>query len=155
MFWRDGSYGDDTAGILFGECKSYGPFKPKDFQRMRYLAEMFPGAILVFSTLRESLTKEEIAALKRLTKFGRKYWKAERPVNPVLILTGIELLTWVRPPLCWNAELQKRFQNVHTLMEHCNASQQIYLGLPSWQEDWHAAFERRRQNRAKRSRGQR
>lgn len=155
MFCRDGSYGDDTAGILFGECKSYGPFKPKDFQRMRYLAEMFPGAILVFSTLRESLTKEEIAALKRLTKFGRKYWKAERPVNPVLILTGIELLTWVRPPLCWNAELQKRFQNVHTLMEHCNASQQIYLGLPSWQEDWHAAFERRRQTRAKKSRGQR
>jgi hypothetical protein len=147
MFWRDGSYGDETAGILFGECKSYGLFKPKDFQRMRYLAETFPGAILVFSTLRESLTKEEIAALTRLAKFGRKYWKAERPVNPVLILTGAELLTWERPPLCWNEDLQKRFQNVHSLMEHCNASQQIYLGLPSWQEDWHAAFERRRRAR--------
>lgn len=151
MFWRDGSYGDDTAGILFGECKSYGLFKPKDFQRMRYLAETFPGAILVFSTLRESLTKEEIAALTRLAKFGRKYWKAERPVNPVLILTGAELLTWERPPLCWNEDLQKRFQNVHSLMEHCNASQQIYLGLPSWQEDWHAAFERRRRAREMKS----
>jgi hypothetical protein len=151
MFWRDGNYGDDTTGILFGECKTYGPFKPKDFQRMRYLAEMFPGAILVFSTLRASLTKEEIAALTRLTKFGRKYWKADRPINPVLILTGAELLTWERPPLCWNEELQKRFQNVYSLIEHCNASQQIYLGLPSWQEDWHAASERRSLARAKRN----
>lgn len=153
MFWRDGSYGDDTEGILFGECKSYGPFKPKDFQRMRYLAETFPGAILVFSTLRESLSNEEIVALTRLAKFGRKYWKAERPLNPVLILTGAELLTWKQPPLCWNEEFQKRFKNVYSLMEHCNASQQIYLGLPSWQEDWHAAFERRRAARSKKSQG--
>lgn len=153
MFWRDGSYGDDTAGILFGECKSYGPFRPKDFQRMRYLAETFPGAVLVFSTLRESLSKEEIAALKRLAIFGRKHWKAERPVNPVLILTGAELLTWKRAPHCWSEELQKRFQNVHSLMEHCNASQQIYLGLPPWQEDWRAAFDRRRLARARRSQG--
>ncbi|WP_149356763.1 hypothetical protein [Comamonas testosteroni] len=144
MFWRDGSYGDENAGILFGECKSYGLFKANDFQRMRYLAEMFPGAILVFSTLRESLTKEEIAALTRLAKFGRKIWKAERPLNPVLILTGAELLTWESPPFCWKEELQKRFQNVHSLMEHCNVSQQIYLGLPPWQEDWRIALERRR-----------
>lgn len=151
MFWRDGSYGEDTSGILFGECKSYGPFKPKDFQRMRYLAATFPGAVLVFSTLRESLTKEEITALTRLAKFGRKYWKAERPLNPVLILTGAELLNWERPPRCWNEELQNRFQNVHSLMQHCNASQQIYLGLPSWQEDWHTAFERRRRVRERKS----
>lgn len=147
MFWRDGSYGENTAGILFGECKSYGLFKPKDFHRMRYLAETFPGAILVFSTLRESLTREEIAALTRLAKFGRKYWKAERPINPVLVLTGAELLTWKRPPFCWNEELKKRFQSVHSLISHCNASQQIYLGLPSWEDEWHTAFERR--NRAR------
>jgi len=153
MFWRDGSYGDETAGLLFGECKSYGLFKPKDFQRMRYLAETFPGAILVFSTLRERLTKEEVAALTRLAKFGRKYWKAERPVNPVLILTGAELMTWEPPPRCWNGELQKRFQNVRSLLEHCNASQQIYLGLPSWHEAWEAASEQRWRARQKRSKG--
>jgi hypothetical protein len=74
-------------------------------------------------------------------------------MNPVLILTGTELLSWKQPPHCWNEELQKRFQNVHSLMEHCNASQQIYLGLPSWQEDWHAAFERRRRAREKARQG--
>ena len=83
---------------------------------MRYLAQMFPGAILVFSMLRESLTKEEIAALTRLAKLGRKYWKSERPLNPVMILTGAELLTWKRPPLCWNEELQRRFHNVYSLI---------------------------------------
>lgn len=142
MFWRVMSYGEDTDGILFGECKSYGHFKPKDFQRMRYLAKTFPGAILVFSTLRESLTKEEVTALTRLAKFGRKHWKADRPLNPVLVLTGRELLTWKSPPLCWTEEEQNRFQNVHTLIELFNASQQIYLGLKSWQDDWHQAFEK-------------
>jgi len=153
MFWRESIYGDDTSGILFGECKSYGPFKAKDFQRMRYLAETFPGAVLAFSTLRERLTKEETAALTRLAKFGRKYWKPERPVNPVLILTGAELLTWERPPRCWSEELQERFQNVHSLMGHCNASQQIYLGLPPWEDDWRAEFERRSRTRKKKSEG--
>ena len=153
MFWREVNYGEDTEGLLFGECKSYGLFKTKDFQRMRYLAETFPGAVLVFSTLRESLTKEEVAALTRLAKFGRKYWKAERPMNPVLILTGTELLTWERPPRCWKEEQQKRFQNVYTLMELCNATQQIYLGLQSWQEDWHQAFERRGRVRAMKKSG--
>lgn len=144
MFWRELSHGEDTAGILFAECKSYGLFKSKDFQRMRYLGETFPGAILVFSTLRDGLTKEEVSALLRLAKAGRKYWKAERPLNPVMILTGTELLTWKRPPECWDEELQKRFQRVRTLLDLCNATQQIYLGLPSWHDDWSRAFEKRR-----------
>jgi hypothetical protein len=83
----------------------------------------------------------------RLAKFGRKYWKAERPVNPLLILTGAELLTWEPVPRCWSAEQQRRFKNVNSLLEHCNASQQMYLGLPSWQQDWHTASERRRRAR--------
>ena len=73
--------------------------------------------------------------------------------DPVLILTGAQLLTWQQPPQCWNEQLQERFQNVHSLLAHGNASQQIYLGLPSWQQDWHAAFERRRRASEKRSKG--
>ncbi|MEX3930024.1 hypothetical protein AB4Y36_39545 [Paraburkholderia sp. BR10936] len=65
---------------------------------MRELAEMFPGAILVFSTLRDALTAKEIASIGKLAKFGRRHWKAERSINPVLILTGTELLGWNRPP---------------------------------------------------------
>ena len=43
-------------GLVFGECKTYGLFQKKDFDRMSYLAKSFPGAILVFSTLRKTLT---------------------------------------------------------------------------------------------------
>lgn len=38
--------------------------------------------------------KEEITALTRLAKFGRKHWKADQPPNSVLIVTGTELRTW-------------------------------------------------------------
>jgi len=151
MFWKDSLHGEDVEGLLFGECKTYGLFEVKDFKRMQYLANSFPGAILVFSTLRESLTKREITALTRLTKAGRKYWKSERPINPVLILTGNELLTAKRPPYCWEESMRKRFSHMHDLLSLCDATQQIYLRLPSWFEDWHRDSERRRVRREARS----
>jgi hypothetical protein len=147
MFWRETSLGDETEGILFGECKTYGAFEAKDVDRMRYLASVFPGAVLVFSTLRDTLSKREIVALKRLAKSGRKHWKADRPVNPLLILTGTELLKWERPPYCWTEAQQKQFQHVHGLLALCDATQQLYLGLPSWHDDWRKGWERRRERR--------
>jgi hypothetical protein len=137
MFWRDTGSGEDMSGVLFGECKTYGLFKEKDFQRMQSLANHFPGAILVFSTLRASLTEEEVSSLKLLAKRGRKYWKLERPLNPLLILTGAEVLGWESPPQCWDEERRARFPHLHSLLDLCNATQQIYLGLKPWQEDWH------------------
>lgn len=147
MFWRETSRGDESDGLLFGECKTYGVFEAKDVDRMRYLASIFPGAVLVFSTLRQTLSKREIAALTRLAKSGRKYWKPERPINPILILTGTELLKWERPPYCWTETQQKRFQHVHDLLSLCDATQQLYLGLPSWHEDWHKGWERKVERR--------
>jgi len=110
---------------------------------MRYLAKTFPGAILAFSTLRKSLTKSEIAAITRIAKAGRKHWKADRPINPVLILTGTELFNWAGPPYCWDETLRNKF-DVHGVLRVCDATQQIYLGLPSWQADWHNKWERKR-----------
>jgi hypothetical protein len=74
--------------VIVGECKTYGEFKEKDFARMRYLAETFPGAILVFSTLRKSLNANEVTEITRIAKAGREHWKADRPINPVLIGLG-------------------------------------------------------------------
>ncbi len=155
MFWREGVEAGNAEGILFGACTSYQPFKPSDWRRMRHLAENFPGAILVFSTLRESLTPPEIAALSRLASFGRRYWLAGRPVNPVLILTGIELLNWKRAPDCWDEKWREQFKLVRSLLVHCDASQQIYLGLPSWHWDLGAMLSApapRRRHRALRPR---
>lgn len=140
MFWRE-IFRDGSEGLLFGECKTYGLFETRDIERMRSIGTAFPGAVLVFSTLRESLTKTEIMALSRLAKSGRKHWKAERPVNPVLILTSTELMGWRRPPYCWDEAQQKRFENVRDLLSFCDATQQLYLNLPSWHDDWHKRWE--------------
>jgi hypothetical protein len=144
LFWQQTIFGEETNGLLFGECKSYGLFEKKDYGRMRYLAKMFPGAVLVFSTLRKTLSRKEIAEIAKIAKAGRKYWKAEQPVNAVLILTGTELFADVPPPYCWDDATKKRFEHVHGFLDLCDATQQLYLNLPSWRADWHEQFERRR-----------
>jgi hypothetical protein len=147
IFWKEMVYGEENEGLMFGECKTYGLFETKDIERMRYLGNTFPGTVLVFSTLRDALTKKEVSALTRLAKAGRKYWKAERPINPILILTGSELLSFKRPPFCWEESQHQRFQHIYNLMSLCDATQQLYLGLPPLQEDWRKRWEQRSKSR--------
>ncbi|HUQ35282.1 MAG TPA: hypothetical protein VM144_02785 [Aestuariivirga sp.] len=146
-FWETSIYGEKQSGILFAECKTYGVFEKRDFDRMRYLAKTFPGAVLVFSTLRKQLTPKEIKDLTRITKAGRKHWKTERPINPVLILTGTELLNFSGPPYCWDEATRKKFDRYRGLISLCDATQQIYLGLPSWQSEWQKKWEMQHQKR--------
>jgi hypothetical protein len=148
FFWRQTSYGELLEGIAFGECKTYGLFADQDYKRMRFLAKTFPGAVLVFATLRKALTAKEVGAISKIAKAGRKYWKAERPINPVLILTGRELLDEVGPPYCWqDNDAGKRFERARELLDVCNATQQLYLGLPPWEDQWSEHWEKRRQRK--------
>jgi hypothetical protein len=149
LLWEESVYGEQRDGVLFCECKTYGQFGEKDFERIRYLAETFPGAVLVFSTFRKSLNSIEIAKITRIAKAGRKYWRSDRPINPVLILTGTELLDWQGPPYCWAEPHQKKFDHVHGLLKICDATQQIYLNLRSWEADWQIEWEKKRKRRSK------
>jgi hypothetical protein len=144
MFWQDAIFGERQEGFLFGECKTYDIFKQKDFKRMEFLASQFPGAVLVFSTLRTTFTKQEVAGITRIAKKGRKQWKPGRPINPVMILTGTELLHWQGPPYCWEDSIRNKFDHLHGMIGLCDATQQLYLGLPSWQTEWHEKSEKRR-----------
>lgn len=148
LFWQDSIHGEKRDGIVFGECKTYGNFQKKDFDRMRFLAKTFPGAVLVFSTLRKTLTAKEIKGITRIAKAGRKFWKSERPVNPVLILTGNELFNFHGPPYCWeDAGIKSKFNHPTGLISICDATQQIYLNLPSWQTEWHEKWEKQHKKR--------
>jgi hypothetical protein len=147
-FWQDSFYGEKRDGILFCECKTYGQFQKKDFARMQYLAKNFPGALLIFSTLRKTLTKKEIAGLTKIAKTGRKYWKTERPINPVLILTGNELLSTLGPPYCWEDATKKKFERVNGIISLSNATQQLYLNLRSWEDEWHEKWEKKYRKKA-------
>lgn len=153
MFWQESLYGEKKDGIVFGECKTYGRFEKKDIDRMRHLSKNFPGAVLVFSTLRKSLTSKEISNIARVAKAGRKYWKADHPLNPVLVLTGTELLNWQGPPYCWDESVQKKFDRVQGLLGLCNATQQLYLKLPSWHSDWQKKWEERRRRQVEKNIG--
>jgi hypothetical protein len=154
LLWQEFMFGTASDGVVFGECKTFGEFKARDFERAKYIAKKFPGAILAFCTLRKNLNEKEIDEVKKIAKNGRKYWKHEKPINPILILTGNELLTHSRPPYCWkNMGLAQSFDHVHGLLEICDATQQIYLGLSSWRKDWYDEFERRRLRGTPRKRG--
>jgi hypothetical protein len=145
LFWQDSIYGEKDYGLLFGECKTYGQFKKKDFDRMRYIAKCFPGAVIVFSTLRRTLTAREIKGIASIAKSGRKFWENERPINPVLILTGNELFSQHGPPYCWeDAGIKKNFNYVRGLISLCDATQQIYLRMPSWNTEWQIKWEKQR-----------
>lgn len=144
LFWQDSIYGEKVGGILFAECKTYGEFKQKDFSRMKLLAKKFPGAVIAFTTLRNKLTDEEISGITKIAKTGRKYWRSERPINPVLILTETELLDRYGPPYCWEKNPNEhKYFNVHGLISVCDFTQQRYLNLPSWNEEWIKGWEKK------------
>jgi len=136
MFWKQSAFGEEMPGLLFAECKTYGEFKIKDYNRMRLIAKNFSGAVLAFCTLNKSLTKKEIKSISSIAKAGRKYWKEEYPRNPILILTGTELFSKWGPPYCWeDAGIKKKFENARGLLDLCDATQQIYLNLKSWETE--------------------
>lgn len=72
-------------------------------------------------------------------------WKAERPINPILILTGNELLNYPGPLYCWDDPIRKKFGNIRGVLGLCNATQQIYLKLLPWVAEWREKWNKKRQ----------
>src|SRR5581483_8061977 len=81
LFLKEMRFGRTTIELVFAECKTHDEFERKDVQRMQVIAQNFPGAVLVFATLRRELTDKERRLLRPLVNTGRKYWKADRPFN--------------------------------------------------------------------------
>lgn len=142
---------DHSTEMVFGEAKSFGKdaFKQDDIDTMKLLAQSFPGAILVFATIKEAgeMLQEEISRIKKLAEWGREYDKERKQSRaPVIILTGTELFTSYHLDIEWkekggkHQELIKhilggRIDNLRML---ANLTQQLYLGMPSyekWRED--------------------
>ena len=84
---------DRPTETVFGEAKSFGRrgedvFNQDDVDKMKLLAEAFPGSILVFAAMKEKLSPSEIDRIKELAEWGREYDKERRPRAPVIVLTG-------------------------------------------------------------------
>ncbi len=138
LFFQRLRFGIVETDLVIAECKTFSTFETDDVRKMLALTEEFPGAVLVFATLRRDLPPKEKKLLRPLVNRGRRYWKANRPYNPILILTGNELLTDHKPRRVWeklggrHASHARNWGDLRDLVSLADATQQIYLGMQPW-----------------------
>lgn len=160
MWWRRATFRDVGPQLIFGECKTFGAFGQKDKIRANRLAAQFPGATLVFATLREELSTDEVRWISTLARRGRRRLRAERWRNPVIVLSKHELVSEFGPPHCWEdaggkyAEFAPRFRHIVDLNELSDATQQLHLGMESYAA-WHEKDMEKLTRRLQRSGAQR
>lgn len=138
--------------VVHAECKSFNRFEKRDVERMKDLSEVFPGAVLVFSMLNESLQDDEAKLIKTLAQRERKKKLSGQPYSPIVVLTGVELFSSRGGRDCWDGRggLYEQFNTHHfdysDLPALANATQQLYLGLPCWHE-WAESESKKRSKR--------
>jgi hypothetical protein len=146
---RDGS---ERVQLAVVECKSFGGkfrgkmlglFEAKDVQRMRKLAKLAPGTVLVFATFRDGLSSTEKKRLAALAKWGRGRPQDSEWKSPVIVLTACELFSFSPPPYCWRegnadaGQVAQTDQTLNDLEAVADATQQRYLDMEpyaSWRE---------------------
>ena len=139
LFFQESKSRHAKTYLIFAECKTFNSFRKKDTDRMIGLGKEFPGAVLVFAKLEESLSNEEKKMLCPLVSRSRRNRMNGRPFNPILILTGMELISEEHFYQNW-----KKAGNIHTklaesciganLLELCDFTQQIYLDMDPWDQ---------------------
>ena len=125
--------------LIFAECKTFNSFEKKDTDRLTNLGKTFPEAVLVFATLKESLSEAEKRILRRMISRSRKNRMNSRPFNPILILTETELIAETHFTEDWRKAEGIRAKLAHSsmlsdLLELCDFTQQVYLDMDSWNQ---------------------
>ncbi len=124
--------------LAFGEAKSFATqsFKPEDVERMRKLADKFPGAFLIFALLKDALSDAEKAEIGQFAVWGRERLGNGKPRAPVIVLTGIELFsawnvrhTWKGLGGEWAKFAERTRVSLDDLWSLAEITQQLYLGL--------------------------
>ncbi|HOO51792.1 MAG TPA: hypothetical protein PLK94_10945, partial [Alphaproteobacteria bacterium] len=140
--------------IVHAECKSFNRFERKDIERMKELATAFPGSALIFATLNNELQESEVKLIKKLALTERRKNLCGKPSNHVIVLTGTELFShrfaenWENKGGIYK-QLSYRAFHLNSLSVLADATQQIYLGLPSWSEWLETEWGKRRQKQAR------
>ena len=134
---------DYPTETVFGEAKSFiRVFNQGDVNKMKQLADTFSGSILVFSAMKEraGFSNKEIGRLKKLAEWGREYDRErEQSRAPVIILTGTELFTEYSLEESWEGKggmhkdlIGPARGRTHNLRVLADLTQQLYLGMPSY-----------------------
>lgn len=142
LFFQESRFLYPKTELIFVECKTFKSFEEKDTKRMLDLGKQFPQAVLVFATLKESLNDDEKRLLRDVVNCSRENRKNKRPFNPIMVLTGTELISDTHFILNWENTADIRGTFAHNidpdidfsvgpriLLEFCDIMQQIYLDM--------------------------
>ena len=58
LFYQTSTFSESETKIILAECKTFNEFKQPDIDKMEKVGNAFPGAILVFAKLTETLKDE-------------------------------------------------------------------------------------------------
>ena len=150
LFFQEERFLYPKTELIFAECKTFNSFEDKDAQRMLDLGKQFPGAFLVFATLKESLNEDEKKILREVANCSQENRKNKRSFNPIMILTGTELISDTHFELSWESaeDMRATFARKHNfevgprfLLDFCNVTQQVYLDMELSDEDYEEPLE--------------
>jgi hypothetical protein len=142
--------------LIIGEAKSGGKgqlIRAKDLSQLKAVAAKIPGVIIVIAVLRDHFLASEKRILEPFVKWGRRLNEDRRPTNPVVLLTSNELMFDYVLSATWKdmGGVHAKFthyDHTHDLRSLADSTQQIYLGLPSFdmvrRSQWEARSRRRK-----------
>jgi hypothetical protein len=137
--------------LILGEAKSAGKgqtVKPRDLSQLKAVAAKLPAAVIVIAVMRDHFLPAEKRILEPFVKWGRRLNADREPSNPVLLLTSNELMCDHLLSATWEelGGVHAKFATYdHTrdVRSLADATQQIYLGLPSFDTMRQAQWEKR------------
>jgi hypothetical protein len=126
--------------LFLGEAKTHNKFDADDIARAEALRRRFPGAVIVFSTLRDELTPEEKSLIAGFARPAKRDDSPDRA--DVIVFTGLELYADESLTHAWQdaggkaAEIAPReIGRRPWAAAVADITQQIHLGLPQY-EHW-------------------
>jgi hypothetical protein len=143
--------GHNRPQLVIGEAKSLGKgdlIKTNDIMRLKAIGRKLPGTVLVISILRDEFSPTEKKLLRPFVNWCRRLDEYGRATNPVLLLTAHELFMEHHVSNTWKSlgGLHAKFsdyQHTRSLDSFSDATQVIYVGLPSFWEWRRVEWEKR------------
>jgi hypothetical protein len=153
LAWRRDDNIDYDGQPLFivGETKSGGKgqlIRERDLVQLKAVAKKLPGTAIVIAVLRDNFLPAERKLLKTFVRWCRRPDSDGEPTNPVLLLTSHELLFDHHITETWKSlsEAHLKFANYQAIRKFtsfADATQQIYLSLPSFYAERRAQWEKK------------
>ena len=128
--------------LIIGEAKSLGQgelISAGELAKLKTVAAKLPEAVIVIAVLRDHFTVAEKKILTKFVAWSRRVNVYGEPTNPVLLLTSHELTMDFHLSSTWKALGGQHakfadYEYGRTLFNLADATQQIYLGMPSFHQ---------------------